>query len=358
MCSCLAKMLWVPMMLLASSVAAMESGSSSERQLAGMDENGCSQQGLLSGGFSLLQHGAASVTSRPPSIAVAAAQPSAGQRTLTAGQRRVSLACGESSQVVPRNIFMFWNQGWAPEVVPAEVAANAEGWRAANPGWTLHLLDGSNQSLQAYFNQSVVEALQQQELVQFLADVVRTLALARYGGVWADADTVCGRPLDAWIDQKVHPAGFFAFRYTEENDRLLSNWFLASTAGNYIVHQMASELLRYASGHSEPWFYYHWHYQFFLLVWSDAKFRALWAAASHNKYEDYSCIGQNCTYAPCVHFYKRFSSNDTKAFMEDVDLDCAPVYKLKRKILKLSWVQHVSAHAASLAAMAPCWDRQ
>ena len=84
---------------------------------------------------------------------------------------------------------------------------------------------------------------------QKTANLIRLYLVSRYGGVWADADCYCVRPLDDWLPSHLD-GGFFALRFAADEwlernrdrplarlfgrstDRILSNWFLAGCAGN------------------------------------------------------------------------------------------------------------------------------
>ena len=61
--------------------------------------------------------------------------------------------------------------------------------------------------------------------LQKQSNLIRLQLLAEYGGVWADATTLCMRPLDDWIDDCV-ASGFFAF-YKPARERIMANWFMA-----------------------------------------------------------------------------------------------------------------------------------
>lgn len=63
--------------------------------------------------------------------------------------------------------------------------------------------------------------------VESVSNLIRLELLCRHGGAWADATTVCARPLDEWLPQHSQ-SGFFAFA-APGGGRPLSTWFLAAT---------------------------------------------------------------------------------------------------------------------------------
>lgn len=86
-----------------------------------------------------------------------------------------------------------------------------------------------------------------------ISNVIRLSLIAKHGGVYADADCFCTRPLDTWIHEAAK-SGFFAFRFIESDrwlndrsvsgwrrlvtktkDRALASWFMAGTPENEIT---------------------------------------------------------------------------------------------------------------------------
>ena len=59
-----------------------------------------------------------------------------------------------------------------------------------------------------------------------LSDLLCLAVLSEYGGVWADASTLCIQPLDKWLED-VTQSGFFMFS-APAKDRLILSWFIAS----------------------------------------------------------------------------------------------------------------------------------
>jgi len=133
------------------------------------------------------------------------------------------------SVTVPRTIWILWQQGIsdAPLVVRKCIAS----WRRENPAWDIVLLDAAN--LHEYIDLQVPEDILAKLSRAHQADLARLALLSKYGGVWADATTYCLQPLDEWIDDSCR-SGFFVFS-KPSRDRLISNWFMASTPGSPIV---------------------------------------------------------------------------------------------------------------------------
>jgi hypothetical protein len=140
--------------------------------------------------------------------------------------------------VIPREIWLYWHQGF--EDAPWLVQRCAESWRLQNPGWHVHLLDGS--SIRRYLTEDHAGDRWQLGLAHH-SDLVRLRLLRRYGGVWADPTTLCRKPLESWLPLSIG-AGFFAFQ-RPGRDRLIANWFLACSPNNPIAVRLHDRLCCY-----------------------------------------------------------------------------------------------------------------
>ena len=91
----------------------------------------------------------------------------------------------------------------------------------------------------------IIPSLSQEKLQQLSknhqSDLHRVQLLSEFGGVWADATTLCRVPLDSWL-QDYMQSGFFAFVYKTRGYGWISNWFLASEKSNPIMIKMSQQL--------------------------------------------------------------------------------------------------------------------
>jgi hypothetical protein len=140
---------------------------------------------------------------------------------------------------IPSTIWMLWLQGeaQAPWLVQRCIAS----WREQNPGWRVRVL--SNQDLPLLQPDGLSPECWQRLSMQKQANLARLHLLLNHGGVWADATTLCRRPLDGWI-QEHSPTGFFAFSRPGP-DRLLSNWFLAASPGHPLCQAWLDQQIAY-----------------------------------------------------------------------------------------------------------------
>lgn len=174
----------------------------------------------------------------------------------------------------PKVIWMLWLQGW--DQAPAIAKASRASWTNRNPGWTVQALDRG--SLADVLPQAVLaQILDVPKPTEALSDQIRLELLDRYGGVWADATTICARPLDDWLPDSM-PQGFAALSRPGP-DRMISTWFLAAEKGSEILERWRAASHAYWHGRSERASYFWCHELFADCYAQDRSFRRMWDAS-------------------------------------------------------------------------------
>jgi mannosyltransferase OCH1-like enzyme len=109
--------------------------------------------------------------------------------------------------MIPRTIHQFWDS----REPPAEVSDLMVSWRSLNPGWDYRLwCDRTTEELiTACFDERTLEAYRDCKFPAMRADISRYLVLYQFGGVYADSDLRCLKPLSSVIDPN---AAMFVFR--------------------------------------------------------------------------------------------------------------------------------------------------
>ncbi|HEV7449295.1 MAG TPA: capsular polysaccharide synthesis protein [Candidatus Paceibacterota bacterium] len=198
---------------------------------------------------------------------------SAPTRLLRAVRRRLSKHGPEAARPlsgapkpVPKKIWIYWAQGF--EQAPALVRMCQDSWVRQNSDWEVVLL--TDQNLNAYI---ALPSLAAKDIPHAAySDIVRVELLTKYGGVWADATTLCTAPLDSWLPG-VMQSGFFAF---EKPKTTLASWFLAAQQGNNLMAQWAAYTHHYWSLAQKPGRYFWFHYLFEYLVTLNKDARRAW----------------------------------------------------------------------------------
>jgi hypothetical protein len=141
---------------------------------------------------------------------------------------------------------LFLHQTWKTLDLPEDWAANARGWRDLHPTWQYRLwTDEDNRTFIAQHYPDLLPAFDAYPYNIMRADMVRYCLLHHYGGVYADLDIECLRPLDELLTG----AGFVAVYEPEEQSAwvgtdVLSNAFMASRPG----HPFLEAVLRRLAG--------------------------------------------------------------------------------------------------------------
>jgi hypothetical protein len=138
-----------------------------------------------------------------------------------------------------RTIWTLWFQGL--DEAPWIVKACIDSWIRLNPDWQVVVLDVNN--LSNYIQLDLSDEILANLSLAHQSDLIRLQLLARYGGLWVDATTLCMEPLDRWIDASCG-SGFFAFQ-RPGRDRLIANWFMASEKDSLLVVRLYEKLRTY-----------------------------------------------------------------------------------------------------------------
>lgn len=136
---------------------------------------------------------------------------------------------------LPRKIFIYWDKGL--EAAPDIVKICIESWFRHNPEWEVHLLDDS--SIADFFPRGSVR---KNVSTTMFSDLLRTKILYSEGGVWVDATCLCTKPLDVWLPFMFCQSNIFLFS-NPGRDRVISNWFIASTSHHEIIRVWHERLL-------------------------------------------------------------------------------------------------------------------
>jgi hypothetical protein len=123
---------------------------------------------------------------------------------LTAARPATLTAAAASPPAIPRLL----HQSWKTADIPIGFRGWAATWQRHHPNWERHLWsDVSNRRLVAQHYPWLLSAYDAMPAPIFRADIARALYMHRFGGIYADLDTVCLRPLDHLLDSAVAAAG-------------------------------------------------------------------------------------------------------------------------------------------------------
>jgi hypothetical protein len=138
---------------------------------------------------------------------------------------------------IPKLIHRIWLGGADP---PPQVVQFGESWREHHPGWRMRLW--TDRRLPMGFDRA---ALARCGNTAERSDVLRYALLSRYGGIYADTDVECLRPLDPLIENVQAFAGF-------EDAGRVGTAILGSTPGHPAFDTLAHEVALNAGRGTQP----------------------------------------------------------------------------------------------------------
>jgi hypothetical protein len=136
---------------------------------------------------------------------------------------------GERVRPAPRQIWLYWGQGW--QTAPAICHLCAESWLRNNAEYEVRQIDQG--SVPGIWDDLTwdVEKLHP----RLKANMFRLRLLQQHGGVWADATIYCSRPLEEWISFCSCDSRLFLFAFRPGGDRPISNWFIKGDAASPLL---------------------------------------------------------------------------------------------------------------------------
>ena len=145
-------------------------------------------------------------------------------------------ACVPFADRFPRLIHQIW---LGPNPLPAEFNAWSEGWRRQHPGWHHQLWRDAEAEAFPMVNRDAFDAA---ENFAMKADIFRYELLLRHGGLYADLDFECLRPIDPLLAQ-VGEEAFGGFEWpTVNHSASLSNALLGALPGSAFLRQVVAAL--------------------------------------------------------------------------------------------------------------------
>ena len=217
-----------------------------------------------------------------------------------------------------KTIYILWFQGFDNVFEIVKMCVNS--WKYYNPDWNIVLIDDNN--LINYVNlKNYIPDIDNKSIEKcHLSDIIRSILLKLYGGLWVDATTFCNKPLNDWLPNYINE-GFFAFDKPGP-DRLISNWFLYSEKNNYIIDKWCNKTLEYYIINNKAHTYFIHHYLFGNLYKSDKIFKEIW-----DKVPKLSANGNGPHYLQEQGMFNNISIQNKL----DIDNKITPFYKLTYK---------------------------
>lgn len=139
----------------------------------------------------------------------------------------------------PKNIWIYWEQGI--DNAPPFAKFCLQSWISKNNNWNIKTIDKNN--LSEFFNVlDIIPHFFSIEPIQHRSDIVRTILLQKYGGIWVDMTVYCKLPLDKWFFQHLNNQQIFFFTTPKLN---IANWFIATYPDSYCINKIFEKFIGY-----------------------------------------------------------------------------------------------------------------
>ncbi|WP_220801280.1 capsular polysaccharide synthesis protein [Roseobacter sp. OBYS 0001] len=142
-------------------------------------------------------------------------------------------------QHFPKKIWCAWHQGL--DHAPKHIQKIIQLWREFNPDYELTVFADPETS-EILRSEGIEPSLL---TPQVKADILRSLMLKKYGGVWVDATLLPTRSLDEWLSPIMRESTFFAFTSSGDPDLIMQNWFLAAQTHSVLMARWCDFYLNY-----------------------------------------------------------------------------------------------------------------
>lgn len=145
-----------------------------------------------------------------------------------------------ASSAIPRIIW----QTYKTVQLPAPAAACRDTWLRMNPGYEHRLLDdaGIDAYMATHCDEATLSVFRSLPLGVMRADMWRYTVMYVHGGVYADVDSVCVQPVDAWLAGTPGAAAVVGL----ENDTHMCNWAFAAQPGHALFRTAVERIVRLA----------------------------------------------------------------------------------------------------------------
>ncbi len=142
--------------------------------------------------------------------------------------------------MIPRII----HQTWKTNKLLPHMKKSQDSFIKSNPGWTIILwTDSMNRNLIETHFSWFLKYYDNYEYNIQRADVIRYFILWLYGGVYADTDLLCQRPLEKLLKEMKDASQDLAMIKSSHLD-CYSNWFMISSKGNLFWPKVWDQLVR------------------------------------------------------------------------------------------------------------------
>ncbi len=173
-----------------------------------------------------------------------------------------------------KNIWIYWEQGWKNAPTICKICLDS--WKKLNKdNWKINILEKTN--INDFIDINNIPNFWNINPIQIKADIIRTLLLQKYGGVWVDATLFCVEPLDNWLYNSFNindSEDIFMFMVNNKTN-VPSNWFIVCHKDNYIINTFKNNFIDKMDFNLKEHEYFEFYIIFNSLLIKDQQYNSL-----------------------------------------------------------------------------------
>jgi hypothetical protein len=137
---------------------------------------------------------------------------------------------------IPKVIWQTYKDDY--EVLPKYIREHAESWKTVNPGYEYNYMSDEQaaQFVLEKYGQEYHDIFVSLPVGVMRGDMWRYLVVYEYGGIYADLDTICKKPIDEWLKEK------YNMIVCPENEVHLCQWTPKHPLIGSVIELMMSRL--------------------------------------------------------------------------------------------------------------------
>ena len=147
----------------------------------------------------------------------------------------------------PLRILARLHQTWKRRALPPEYSRNQDTWRRLNPGLEVHFYD--DQDIEKFVKEHYPQYLRlyrERARPVERADLLRYMAVHRYGGFYADMDTSCLKSVEPL---RHHPCVVGVEFIDDQGQTQYLQWFFGAAPGHPLMLEVLDEVQRRHDSH-------------------------------------------------------------------------------------------------------------
>lgn len=203
--------------------------------------------------------------------------------------------------MIPKIIWQTYKDPY--DSLPQYMKDATQTWKDLNPDYEYRYMDDSDAAefVKSEFGQDMYNLFMSYPIGVMRGDLWRYLIIYAYGGIYADLDTLCIKPVDSWLKPE------YDMIVCPEHDLHFCQWTFAASKNNEIIKSVVDLIVERSkdSDYSKPHFV---HYYTGPGVWTSGIYKALNIVEPNHKCEEQS-TDERCSHRDLIDKSVEYNEN-------------------------------------------------